>query len=133
MLPMYANLPYPSSRVFTSPLKDQGQSVDKTVLKLIQELKEGGRVEVDTKPVYIFLFKDGQFYLLAFRLLLTDPNQTGTVISIHPDSDLKFAEPIRRRLMQRDTGLRTSADASFLVHGLLDLGSYTQLSPYPVN
>jgi Mg2+ and Co2+ transporter CorA len=82
---------------------DQGQAVNKTVLKLMQELKDGGRVEVNIKPVSIFLFKDG------------------TVISIHPDNDLKFTEPIRRRLMQRDTGLRTTADASFLVHGLLDL------------
>lgn len=31
--------------------------------------------------------------------------------------------------MQRDTGLRTSADASFLVHGLLDLSPLTRLSP----
>lgn len=82
---------------------DQGQMVNKTVLKLVQELREGGRVEVNIKPVYIFLSKDG------------------TVISIHPDNNLRFTEPIRRRLMQRDTGLRTTADASFLVHGILDL------------
>ena len=49
--------------------------------------------------------------------------RTGTVISIHPDNDLKFTEPIRRRLTQRDTGLRSTADGSLLVHGLLDLGS----------
>ena len=53
----------------------------------------------------------------------------GTVISIHPDNDLKFTEPIRRRLAQRDTGLRATADASFLVHGLLDLSLSTRLSP----
>jgi len=81
----------------------QGQSTNKTVLKLMRELREGGREDINIKPVCIYLFKDG------------------TVISIHPDSDLKFTEPIRRRLTQRDTGPRSTADASLLVHGLLDL------------
>jgi hypothetical protein len=45
------------------------------------------------------------------------------VISIHPDNNLKFTEPIRRRVNQTSTGLRSTADASLLVHALLDLGS----------
>ena len=90
----------------------------------MQELREGGRVDVSIKPLCIFLFKDGGSFLSPLDLL-TDPKPTGTVISIHPDSDLKFTEPIRRRLTQRDTGLRSTADASLLVHSLLDLGSST--------
>ena len=90
----------------------------------MRELKEGGRVEVDIKPICIFLFKDGGSFSLLCLGQFTYPNRpTGTVISVHPDNDLKFTEPIRRRLTQRDTGLRSTADASLLVHGLLDLGS----------
>jgi len=55
-------LPFPLLHVATSfppPPQKQGYKVDKTVLKLMQELKEGGRVNVIVKPVCIFLFKDG--------------------------------------------------------------------------
>jgi len=53
--------------------------------------------------MFIFLFRDG------------------TVISMHPTPNLDLTQPITRRLRQRDTGLRTSADASLLVQSLLDL------------
>ena len=33
--------------------------INKTVRKLMRELKEGGRVNVVIKPICIFLFKDG--------------------------------------------------------------------------
>ena len=46
---------------------------------------------------------------------------TGTVISLHPNPDLSLTQPITRRLQQRDTMLRTSADPSLLVQSLLDL------------
>ena len=46
------------------------------------------------------------------------------MISLHPASDLSFTSPVSRRLHQRDTGLRASADSSFLVQALLDLGTY---------
>ncbi|KAF8899336.1 magnesium transporter [Infundibulicybe gibba] len=69
----------------------------------LEALKKGERVPVNVSPMYIFLFRDG------------------TVISIHPKPDLNLTAPITRRLHQRDTGLRTSADASLLVHALLDL------------
>lgn len=53
----------------------------------------------------------------------------GTVISIHPTSNLEFTSPITKRLHQRDTGLRTSADPSMLVHALLDLSTF----PCPIS
>ena len=46
----------------------------------------------------------------------------GTVVTIHQDTKLDFTNPITERLRQRDTGLRTTADASLLVESLLDLG-----------
>ena len=42
-----------------SLFQNQGCKIDKTVRKLMQELKEGGRVNVAIKPVCIFLFNDG--------------------------------------------------------------------------
>ncbi|KAJ7638118.1 hypothetical protein B0H17DRAFT_483785, partial [Mycena rosella] len=69
----------------------------------IQALKSGERVNVKVSPMFIFLFRDG------------------TVISMHSTPDLELTQPITRRLRQRDTGLRTSADASLLVQSLLDL------------
>jgi len=87
----------------------------------MQELREGGRIDVKIKPVCIFLFKDGGRFSLSPLDRVDRSRSTGTVISFHPDNDHKFTEPIRRRLAQRDTVLRTTADASFLVHSLLDL------------
>ena len=111
-----------------SLLQNQEYEIDKTVRKLMQELKEGGRVNVAIKPVCIFLFNDGGCN--RDHVPITDishhTSPTGTIISIHPDNDLKFTEPIRRRLNQKDTKLRSTADASLLVHGLLDLGSCKQ-------
>ena len=49
----------------------------------------------------------------------------GVVISVHPTPDLLFTAPIAGRLRQRDNTLRASAGPSMLVHGLLDLGSYS--------
>jgi Mg2+ and Co2+ transporter CorA len=45
----------------------------------------------------------------------------GTVITLHPYPNLEFTAPIRERLKHRDTGLRSSADPSLLVHAVLDL------------
>lgn len=53
----------------------------------------------------------------------------GTVISIHPTPNVNFTTPISKRLRQRDTGLRTSADPSLLVHALLDLSKFLE---YPL-
>lgn len=69
----------------------------------VAALKQDGRVNVNVSPMFIFLFRDG------------------TVISIHPTPDLSLTAPITQRLRQRDTVLRKSADASLLVHGILDL------------
>ncbi|KAI5114924.1 hypothetical protein M0805_005179, partial [Coniferiporia weirii] len=71
--------------------------------KAIEELKRGERVNVNTLPFFIFLFRDG------------------TVISINQSPDLNFTAPITARLRQRDTGLRATADPSLLVQSLLDL------------
>ncbi|KAG6330165.1 hypothetical protein ID866_8925 [Astraeus odoratus] len=75
---------------------------EKTQLSL-EELKKEGRVHVRVQPISIFLLRNG------------------TVISILPRQCADFAEPIMARLHQADTGLRTSADPSLLVQGLLDL------------
>ncbi|KAJ6468376.1 magnesium transporter [Mycena sanguinolenta] len=69
----------------------------------IQALKSGERVNVKVSPMYIFLLRNG------------------TVISMHSTPDLELTQPITRRLRQRDTGLRTSADPALLVQSLLDL------------
>ncbi|KAH8119713.1 hypothetical protein DFH11DRAFT_1753526 [Phellopilus nigrolimitatus] len=69
----------------------------------IEELKRGERVNVQTMPFFIFLFRDG------------------TVISINKTTDLGFTAPIMARLRQRDTGLRATADPALLVQSLLDL------------
>lgn len=45
----------------------------------------------------------------------------GTVISMHSTPNLELTQPITRRLRQRDTVLRTSADPALLVQSLLDL------------
>ncbi|KAF7327499.1 Magnesium-like protein [Mycena kentingensis (nom. inval.)] len=67
----------------------------------IRALKSGDRVNVKVTPMFIFLFR------------------SGVVISLH-DSRTDLSA-ITRRLRQRDTGLRTSADPSLLVQSLLDL------------
>ncbi|KAI0042588.1 hypothetical protein FA95DRAFT_1610080 [Auriscalpium vulgare] len=69
----------------------------------LEELKKGDRVNVRIVPMCIFLYRDG------------------TVISFHPDPSLDFTEPITARIRQRDSSLRTTADASLLVESLLDL------------
>ncbi|KIK71539.1 hypothetical protein GYMLUDRAFT_186369 [Collybiopsis luxurians FD-317 M1] len=69
----------------------------------IAALKKGDRVVVNVSPMHIFLFRDG------------------TVITLHPNPSLDLTQPISRRLQQRDTMLRTSADPSLLVQSLLDL------------
>ena len=58
MLPMYAQVCCPSY-LPTNTLQDQEENANKTVLKLMQELREGGRVDVSIKPICIFLFRDG--------------------------------------------------------------------------
>ncbi|KAG6817572.1 hypothetical protein H0H87_006949 [Tephrocybe sp. NHM501043] len=69
----------------------------------LDALKQGERVKVNVSPMFIFLLRDG------------------TVISIHTTPNIDLTTPISKRLHQRDTGLRTSADPSLLVHALLDL------------
>ncbi|KAI0066622.1 hypothetical protein BV25DRAFT_1912674 [Artomyces pyxidatus] len=69
----------------------------------LDQLKKGDRVNVRIAPVCIFLYRGG------------------TVISFHPDPTLEFSAPIAARIRQRDTSLRTTADASLLVESLLDL------------
>jgi len=47
---------------FSSPFPETtGYKNNKSVHKLMQELKEGGRVNVAIKPVCVFLFKDGAY------------------------------------------------------------------------
>ena len=93
---------------------------------LIRELKKGDRVNVKIAPMCIFLFRDGKHenhspITVAEKLCL------GTVITIHQDTKLNLTAPITGRLRQRDTGLRSTADASLLVESLLDLGAYASI------
>ncbi|CAK5278332.1 unnamed protein product [Mycena citricolor] len=70
----------------------------------LRALKGGTeRVNVKVSPMFVFLFRDG------------------TVISMHSAPSVDLTLPITRRLRQRDTGLRSSADSSLLVQGLVDL------------
>ncbi|KAJ3552967.1 hypothetical protein NM688_g3872 [Phlebia brevispora] len=98
------------SRPTTTPSMMQGPMIadpkkkkDVRNMKILKELKKGERVNVKIAPMCIFLFRDG------------------TVITIHQDNRLNLTGPITERLRQRDTGLRTTADASLLVESLLDL------------
>lgn len=50
----------PASARFGSFAPSVGAKQDSTTLKLIQELKEGERVDVALNPMCIFLFRDGQ-------------------------------------------------------------------------
>jgi Mg2+ and Co2+ transporter CorA len=93
----------PTSARFGTFAPTVGVKMDATTLRLIQELKDGDKVNVALHPVFIFLFRDG------------------TVISIHPKPNLEFTRPIRERLRLRSTVLRSTADPSLLVHSLLDL------------
>lgn len=80
---------------------------------------------------------DALFFLHLFLVLTII--LLGTVISMHSTPDLDLTAPITRRLRQRDTVLRTSADPSLLVQALLDLseayfkvGWYTILTSNPI-
>ncbi|KAJ7454681.1 magnesium transporter [Mycena latifolia] len=89
----------PTARRDTAEI-NKGRRIEEAA---IQALKSGERVNVKVSPMYIFLLRDG------------------TVISMHSTPNLELTQPITRRLRQRDTGLRTSADSSLLVQSLLDL------------
>lgn len=52
-------------------------------------------------------------------------------MSIHQDTRLNLTSPITERLRQRDTGLRSTADASLLVESLLDLGLSHAILTHP--
>ena len=55
----------PLSHMPTNTLQDQEEKANKTVLKLMQELREGGRVDVSIKPLCVFLFRDGRSFSVA--------------------------------------------------------------------
>ncbi|KAJ7056655.1 magnesium transporter [Mycena amicta] len=102
----------PTSRPSVSPPKPRRatttRSLDPATKRRVDEaairaLKKGDRVNVKVSPMFIFLFRNG------------------IVISMHSTPSLELTQPITRRLRQRDTGLRTSADPSLLVQSLLDL------------
>ncbi|KIP06840.1 hypothetical protein PHLGIDRAFT_72083 [Phlebiopsis gigantea 11061_1 CR5-6] len=88
---------------FANYLEMRSKVHDTRIRQLIHELKKGDRVDVKITAMCMFLLRDG------------------TVITIHPDTTLQFTAPIVDRLKQRDSGLRTSSDASLLVEGIIDL------------
>ena len=98
--------------------------------KLIKELKKGERVNVKIAPMCIFLFRDGTRPLTIAEDMekLIGLYPSGTVLTIHQDTRLNLTAPITERLRQRDTGLRSTADASLLVQSLLDLGQCDMIS-----
>jgi hypothetical protein len=56
-------------------------------------------------------------------------NRLETVITLHPQANLAFTDPIMRRLEEKNSILRSHEDASILVESLLDLSwSYPQFS-----
>ncbi|KAF9483451.1 hypothetical protein BDN70DRAFT_929153 [Pholiota conissans] len=79
------------------------QREHKQDVAIVDALKQGSRVNVNTSPMFFFLMRDG------------------TLISIRPTPDLSFTAPISYRLKSRDTVVRKSADSSLLLHALLDL------------
>ncbi|KAF8915014.1 hypothetical protein CPB85DRAFT_1454173 [Mucidula mucida] len=65
--------------------------------------READSVNVKVYPMFIFLFRDG------------------TIISMNSKPNINLTQSISHRLNSRDTVLRSSADPSLLVQGLLDL------------
>ncbi|KAG8846750.1 hypothetical protein FRB96_001775 [Tulasnella sp. 330] len=74
-----------------------------TAQATVNALKQGDRVAVDLKNLFVFLFRDG------------------TLITIHNDPDNGLFNPILKRLKQRDTLLRNTSEASMLLQNVLDL------------
>ena len=97
----------------------------------LDELKKEDRVGVQTEPMCIFLFRDGNSRpLIPFASFpLTSARLLGTVISFNSRPNLDLTKPIATRIRQRDTSLRTNADPSLLVQSLLDLGASLILQP----
>ncbi|KAJ7841367.1 magnesium transporter [Mycena olivaceomarginata] len=98
----------PRTRLTNLSTERHDNAAEATKLRRIEEasihaLKSGERVNVKVSPMFIFLLRNG------------------TVISMHGTPNLELTQPITRRLRQRDTGLRTSADPALLVQSLLDL------------
>ncbi|KAJ7352375.1 magnesium transporter [Mycena albidolilacea] len=98
----------PRTRLTNLSTQRHDNVAEATKLRRIEEasihaLKSGERVNVKVSPMFIFLLRNG------------------TVISMHGTPNLELTQPITRRLRQRDTGLRTSADPALLVQSLLDL------------
>ena len=80
-------------------------------------------MNVKIMPVYIFLLRDGESKVPSSNCMMFISGISGTVLTLHEDSQLTLTAPITERLRQRDTGLRATADASLLVESLLDLGT----------
>jgi len=97
----------------------------------LDELKKDDRVGVQTEPMCIFLFRDGNSRpLIPFASFpLTSARLLGTVISFNSKPNLDLTKPIATRIRQRDTSLRTNADPSLLVQSLLDLSATLVLQP----
>lgn len=90
----------------------------------MDELKKGQRVDVKIRNLYLFLLRDGGCYFVSFPSL-TNIQYVGTLISIYrDDTPTIFGKPLVKRLHQEQTLLRTSADASLLLQGLLDYGNF---------
>jgi Mg2+ and Co2+ transporter CorA len=89
------------SRVVSQAVRDR--SLNTHTIEALKRTGSGQRVHVKIQPLCIFLMRDG------------------TVISIHPESNLDFTLPISLRIRQAQTILKSSADGSFLVQSLLDL------------
>ncbi|KAG8991832.1 hypothetical protein FRB93_002567 [Tulasnella sp. JGI-2019a] len=87
------------TRYFTPPTAARQSTAQATV----NALKEGDRVAVDLKNMFIFFFRDG------------------TLITIHQDPGSNLFDPVSKRLRQRDTLLRNTSDASMLLQNVLDL------------
>jgi hypothetical protein len=99
-----------NGQLLTNSLQTTHNVVSRTRLAELRELKQGEHVEVELANLFIFLWRDG------------------TIITFYAKPSPEVFAPILARLRSRDSILRTSADASILVHGLLDLGMSFPLS-----
>ncbi|KAG6909489.1 hypothetical protein DXG01_017211 [Tephrocybe rancida] len=106
IMPSDANSQHHDASKLTKPQSLSGfwDAAHKRQALRIKLLTKGDRVNVLHEPMSIFLLRNG------------------TVITIHPKADLELTAPIRERLLQEDSLLRVSSDASLLVQALLDLG-----------
>uniref|UniRef100_A0A0W0EWN8 Uncharacterized protein n=1 Tax=Moniliophthora roreri TaxID=221103 RepID=A0A0W0EWN8_MONRR len=83
--------------------------------------QRAAKLQSQKEAVRLRALKEGECINVKVSTMGSQLLLTGTVISIHPDSDLTMTQPITSRLKQLRARLRRFADPSVLVQSLLAL------------